>query len=622
MVMLCIGSTLRDTTSRIALPFLLLAAIWVQATPARAAWNFNNQTTPAGLNIVHDVSSLTTFQREQCAGAACADYNGDGWLDLYFVGGDNLSNRLMRNNGNGTFTDVAPAAGVDLPGTWGCGAVWADWDGDGDPDLLTGAIEGDGAKLFRNNDNGTFTDVTAASGVSLTQDSWSQTFADYDRDGDLDLFVVHWGVTPQGSGHVWRNNGDGTFTDADALVGYTNFPPAGGDNGFTMNVADYSNDGWPDLLVASDYLTSHVYRNNANGTFTNVTNTAVIKDDNGMGNAVGDYDNDGDLDWFVSSIYNFPFKIGNRLYRNDAGVFADATATAGVADGSWGWGSTMQDFNNDGLLDIYHVNGWRNGYSGDLCRMFRNNGNGTFSEIGNGVSANPGGEGRGVVAFDAERDGDLDIFIANNDAQAIFLRNDGLTSNANWLNVKLVGPSPNTEQVGARVRVTIGATTQMRELSCGSNFLSQDPVEAHFGLGGAATVNTLQVTWTDGTVTNLNNVTANQRLVLTHPAVDAPVVQAPAGRGSLELLGAAPNPFDQGTTVRFRLGQPAEVEVRVFDAAGRAVRTLPATSRGAGSHAVEWDGRDDRGRAVSSGVYWYEVRTDREHARGKLVRLR
>jgi hypothetical protein len=600
---------------------LILALVaWVGfAAPALAAWSFTNQSAAAGLNVLHDVSSLTTFPREQCAGAACADYNADGWLDLYFIGGDNLSNRLFRNNGNGTFTDVAAAAGVDLPGTWGSGAVFADWDGDGDADLFVGAIEGDGAKLFRNNGNGTFTDVTAASGVSLTQDCWSQAFSDYDRDGDLDLFVAHWGVVPQGTGHVWRNNGDGTFTDADALVGYTNFPPAGGDNGFTMNVADYSNDGWPDMLVASDYLSSHVYRGDGDGTFTNVTNIAVIKDDNGMGNAVGDYDNDGDLDWFVSSIYNFPFKIGNRLYRNDNGVFADATPTAGVADGSWGWGSTMQDFNNDGLLDIYHVNGWRNGYANDLCRLFRNNGNGTFTDVANGVNANPSGQGRGVVAFDADRDGDLDLFIANNDEQALYLRNDGLTTN--WLNVKLVGPSPNVDQVGARVRVTIGATTQMRELSCGSNFLSQDPTEAHFGLGAAATVNTLQVTWTDGAVTTLNNVTANQRLVLTHPAVDAPIVAGP-NQGALELLGAAPNPFDRGTAIRFLLGETSSVQVRVFDAAGRAVRTVVTGSRGAGSHEITWDGRDDQGSAVGSGVYWYEVRTDRESARGKLVRLR
>ncbi|MGQ0720222.1 MAG: FG-GAP-like repeat-containing protein [Candidatus Eiseniibacteriota bacterium] len=607
-------------TTPFATLFLALATCFsFGPSPAVAVWSFTDATVAAGLNVSHSMTALGTQPREQCGGAACADYNDDGWLDLYFVGGDGGSNALLRNNGNGTFTDVAVAAGVDRPGVRGSGACFADWDGDGDSDLITGGFEGAGAKLFRNNGNGTFTDVTVASGVALSVDTWSQTFADHDRDGDLDLFTTHWGVTPQGTGHIWRNNGDGTFTDADVLCGYTNFPPVGGDNGFTFSIADYSNDGWPDLLAASDFLTSHVFRSDGDGTFTNVTNPVVIKDDNGMGSAVGDYDNDGDLDWFVSSIYNFPFKIGNRLYRNDAGTFADVTPTAGVANGSWAWGSTMQDFNNDGLLDIYHVNGWRAGFSPDRCRLFQNNGNGTFADVSAATLSNPLGEGRGVVAFDCERDGDLDIFIANNDEPAIFLRNDGLT--ANWLSVKLVGPPPNTEQVGARVRVTIGATTQMRELSCGSNYVSADPVEAHFGLNAAATVNTLQVTWTDGTVATLNNVAANQRLVLTHPAVDAPIVASP-NTGSLELLGAAPNPFDRGTAIRFRMGEASGVQVRVFDAAGRAVRTVVTGSRGAGSHEITWDGRDDEGSAVGSGVYWYEVRTDRESARGKLVRLR
>jgi hypothetical protein len=464
--------------------------------------------------------------------------------------------------------------------------------------------------------------VTAAAGVTMTADTWSGSFADFDRDGDLDMFACHRGISPQPTGHVWRNNGDGTFTDADVLVGYVNFPVPGLDNTLTYNLADINGDGWQDMLAASDHLTSHVYRNNG-GTFSNVTNTNVIKDDNGMGNAVGDYDNDGDLDWFVSSIYCLPFKIGNRLYRNDNGLFADATGSAGVANGSWGWGATMQDFNNDGFLDIFHVNGWRypSGctFTPDPCRLFRNNGNSTFSEIAASVNADDPNEGRGVVAFDYDRDGDLDLFLANNQGPAVLLRNDGLT--ANWLDVKLVGPSPNVDQVGARVRVTIGAVTQLRELRCGSNFLSNDPVEAHFGLGAAATVNTLQVTWTDGTVTTLNNVAANQRLVLTHPAVGAPAVAGPS-RGGLELLGAAPNPFDGGTAIRFRLGEPSTVELRIYDAAGRAVRRVPGTSRGAGSHEIAWDGRDDGGRVVGSGVYWYDLRTETASARGKLTRLR
>jgi hypothetical protein len=582
---------------------------------AHAAWTFTDQTAASGLNATHSLA-LTSTPREQCAGATCADYNGDGWLDLYYLGGPNGSNRLFRNNGDGTFTDVAASAGVAMTGTLCNGACFADWDGDGDPDLVVGGLELAGARFWRNEGDGTFSDVTGSTGVTMDQDTYSLTFADYDNDGDLDLFATHWGAA-RGPGHVWRNNGDGTFTSADAIVGYNGFPPPGADNTFTYNVADINNDGWMDLLAASDYLTSHVYLNDGDGTFTNVTNPAVIKDDDGMGNAVGDYDNDGDLDWFVTSIYNFPFKIGNRLYRNDAGVFADATTTAGVADGSWGWGATMQDFDNDGRLDIFHVNGWRTGFSPDACRLFRNNGNGTFSDVAASVNAAQQGEGRGVVAFDADRDGDLDIFVANNNQPTLFLRNDGLS--ANWLDVKLTGPPPNVDQIGARVEVTAGATTQMREIHCGSNFLSSDPPEAHFGLGSATTA-TVEVTWTDGTVTTLNGVSANQYLSLGHPVVGVPVVETPAAR-SLELLGAAPNPFDRGTTIRFRLGRPANVQVRVFDSTGRAVRALEGRF-GAGTAELRWDGRNEDGAIVGAGMYWYEVRSSGSSATGKIVRLR
>ncbi|NNE42616.1 MAG: VCBS repeat-containing protein, partial [Gemmatimonadetes bacterium] len=393
---------------RAAILSISLAAI---AAPAGAQWTFTDVTTAAGVNVSHSIDNLFSSERETAAGVAAADYNRDGWMDLYFLGGNNGHNYLFHNNGDGTFTDVAVAAGVDLTGTLSNGACFADWDGDGDADLFVGALEGATASFFSNNGDGTFTDVTVSTGVSLTTDCFSSTFGDYDNDGDLDLFVAHWGVTPQGTGHIWRNNGDGTFTDVDALVGYTNFPPAGGDNTFTYNLADINSDGWVDLLVSSDFLTSHVYTNDGDGTFTNATNAGVIDDENGMGGSVADYDNDGDLDWFVTSIYNAPVKTGNRLYENDgAGNFSDASTTAGVDNGLWGWGSTFQDFNNDGWIDIYHVNGWRNGYTGNRSRLFVSDQDKTFTGMAASVNADHPGQGRSVCALDYDNDGDLDLF--------------------------------------------------------------------------------------------------------------------------------------------------------------------------------------------------------------------
>lgn len=611
----------RVALNRFAPPLAAAVVTAILAVPAaQAAWTFTNVTPAAGVNVLHDVDTLGTQVREQVAGVACGDYNLDGWPDLYFVGGNNTGahNYLFRNNGNGTFTDVAAAMGVDDPGTLGAGPCFADWDGDGDPDLFVGGIETTDPKLYRN-DGTTFTDVTSASGVVMSQDSYSATFGDLNGDDWLDLMVTHWTSGSESTGHIWINNGDGTFTDSDAALGYSGFPPPGGDYTFSYNVCDLDSDGDMDFVCASDFLTSHVYRNDG-ATFTNITNAGVITDDDGMGCATGDYDNDGDIDWFVTSIYNGSFKTGNRLYENNgSGVFTNVTTTAGVTDGTWGWGASMQDFDNDGFLDIYHVDGWRNGYPNSPSRLFRNNGNKTFTNVAATVNANHMGEGRGVVAFDYDHDGDLDLFLANNDQQATLLRNDGLT--ANWLTVTLTGPPPNVAQIGARVKVTVGATTQMREIRCGNNFESQDPVDAHFGLGTSALVSTLRVEWTDGTVTTLNNLSANQFIHVTHPGVDAPSVEAPT-RGGLTILGAAPNPFTAGTMIRFSVSRPTEATVKVYDTAGRAVRTLSAGTLSAGRQVVPWDGRDDANLPVASGVYWYVVSTPDQSARGKVVLIR
>jgi hypothetical protein len=349
----------------------------------------------------------------------------------------------------------------------------------------------------------------------------------------------------------------------------------------------------------------------------------VIIDDNGMGSCVGDYDTDGDLDWFVSSIYfpDFPpHKVGNRLYVNDGhGVLTDGTAAAGVADGSWGWGASFQDFNNDGWLDIYHVNGWRPAYPYDESRLFVNGGDGTFTELAAALGCADRGEGRGVCCFDYDRDGDVDIFIANNDQPAVLYRNEGITNH--WLTVKLAGASPNTQELGARVRVTAGGLTQLREVNNGSNFLSQDPADAHFGLGGSAVVDVVEVTWTDGTVTVLTGVEADR--ILTVDRATGSASRFPArSAGGVALLGAAPNPFRESTAIRFSMEAGDPVTVRVYDAAGRLVRSLQDESCAAGSRSVMWDGRNAAGRPVTAGVYWYRVGAGDTVVQGRVARLR
>jgi len=505
---------------------------------ASAQWIFSDQTGPAGFTLPHGYQNLperVAGERQIIAGGVAAgDYDRDGWVDLYLVRGDIGANLLYRNKGDGTFEEVGTTAGVALSGARGSGPLFADFSGDGWLDLFIGGVNGTGPTLFRNRGDGTFENITATSGLAALSNTFGAAFGDIDLDGDLDLYVSHW-LPDQGGGYLFRNNGNGTFSDISFAAGVL----TPGINDFTPNFADINNDGWPDLLVAADFGTSQVFMNNRDGTFTNVTDRNVITDENGMGAAIGDYDHDGDLDWFVSSIKDPNGNpdsgnpegnwgvTGNRLYRNRGdGTFEDATDAAGVRDGFWGWGSCFGDFNNDGRLDLYHVNGFKlpdpgdpraTEFHNDPARFFVSNQNGTFTDQAAPLGVADTGQGRGLVCFDYDRDGDLDLFIANNQDLPRLYRNDG--GNAlHYLNFKLKGHAPNTEAIGARIYVTTGATTQMQELRAGSNFVSQDPVEPHFGLGNAQVVDTLRVVWPDGTTVVSQNLAADRMISLQNPA--------------------------------------------------------------------------------------------------------
>ncbi len=512
--------------------WLLLAAGPVFAG---GPWSFTDVTTAAGFNYTHGfVTGLTSEPRMMAPGVAAADYDGDGWADLYAVRGDVGPNLLFRNLGNGTFQEVGAAAGLNITGEEQTGVAWGDIDGDGWLDLILSGLEQLTAPMvFRNLGNGTFQNVTVASGINVGRFTFSSAFGDYDKDGDLDVLLTFWNRGPGSDARtqMWRNNGAGVFTDVSRAVFGDNTMLRS--NNFTPNFSDVDNDGDADMLMAADFGTSWWAKNNGNGTFTEAT-TAVISDENGMGATVGDYDNDGDLDWFVSSIWD-PDGVadgnwgltGNRLYRNDGmGGFEDATDEAGVREGYWGWGSCFADFNNDGYLDLFHVNGWPsfpiNGageeFFLDPSRLFVANGDGTFTEMSSQLGINDTRQGRGVVCFDYDRDGDLDIFISNNmDAPRLYRNNNG--NNGNFLAFKLRSSGSNRFAVHARVHVTAGGVTQMRELNGGSSFLSHDPPgEVHFGLGSATRADLVTVTWPNGTTTTLQSVAANQFLNLTQGA--------------------------------------------------------------------------------------------------------
>ncbi len=496
-------------------------------------------------------------------GVAAGDYDQDGYIDLYVARGDVGPDLLFHNQGDGTFVEVGTEASLNRwnpegreltfaevsVGTrsspWGLssGPTFADINGDGWLDLFVGGLRGVPQELFYNNGDGTFSNVTNQSGLIIDYDTFSSAFGDYDLDGDLDLFMAHWrtGATEQ---ILWQNDGQGQFTDVSQKTGISSKLRKMQNFMFTPNFADINNDRWPDVVVTGDFEHSQIFINQGDGTFVDQTDPLVITDQNGMGAAVADYDSDGDLDWFVSSVWDpngiiegnagLEKKInawdisGNRLYQNQGdGTFVDVTDKAGVREGFWGWGSCFADFNNDTYLDIFQVNGLGamfptnenfNEFRNDPSRLFMNRGDGSFQELSLALGIDDTDEGRGIVCFDYQRDGDIDIFIHNLNQPPSLYRNN-LDGGANYLGVKLQGLAPNKAAIGARIFVTLQGQTQMRELQVGSNFLSQNPVEAHFGLGQATLVDEVRVEW-PGLIkktTILKDVAVNQFLVIQIP---------------------------------------------------------------------------------------------------------
>ncbi len=500
---------------------------------------FSDRTIEAGLTAVHTTDPGGGL-RAMSGGLAVGDFNNDGWQDIFVLGGPYAPDKLYINNRDGTFADRAAEWGV-ARAHWGFAIAVGDFDGDGWLDVFVTSAGTDSLHcrhlLYHNNANGTFTDVAAAAGVQSTSsvgfDGLGATWGDYDLDGRLDLAVSGYQYG-SGGNKLFHNNGNGTFTNTTAALGYDlQYTPA-----FSPRFIDMNGDRYPELLWVADFGFSKYFINNANGTFTEATAAAGVGlDANGMGTTIGDFNNDGRPDWFVSSIYTTlgPYQVvpgtGNMLYMNQGGNhFTEVAGSAGVRQSGWGWGAIAADLRNIGRLDIAVTNGWDGtGYGtqffADQTCVFQNNGvSGTspvFSNIAPGCGITHTEQGRGMVEFDYNNDGKPDILIATNGGPLALYRNDTPAS-GNYVRVLLNSlPSHATAPngYGAHVVATVGGVggvggaSQHRWITGGSNYLSQSELSAHFGLGAADRVR-LRVEWPDGSVSTRELASVNRTVTI------------------------------------------------------------------------------------------------------------
>jgi len=564
-----------------AFPSVLLATLGLMAVTEAPQRGFEDVTARAGVAVPHHnrqfenpYAAIMAGYTALGAAAAVADYDGDGWEDVFVTdsaaGG---KNHLYHNNGNFTFTDVAAKAGVadgnDATNAT-ADALWFDYDNDGKPDLFV--VRFGHSQLFHNLGGDRFEDVTKAAGLDRYANSITAIAFDYDRDGRLDLLVGNYFQpvnlfhpdsprffpesfeTANNGGGVtlWHNDGPDkagkvTFTDVTRKAGLTQ-------SGWTLDVGhgDFDNDGDDDLYVACDFGTDRFFVNNGDGTFTDRTRQAVgIDTKKGMNAEWGDYDNDGLLDIFVTNITDDYMREGNFLWRNngpnEAGdwTFSDVARETGVYDSGWGWGGKFFDYDNDGWLDLYVVNGWvsagpesyvpdifamvtrpdvdlidarnwppmgKKSLSGYQKKKLFHNQAGSFRDEAARHGVDSTRDGRGVAVADFDNDGRLDLFVANANAEPFLYRNvmPAAPGGGHWAGFLLEGRRSNRQAVGAQLRATAGGRTQLRFVDGGNGFAAQSSSRVHFGLAGATMIDRLEVRWPSGARQTFEKIPADR----------------------------------------------------------------------------------------------------------------
>ena len=518
---------------------------------------FEDVTHKAGINSRHHSRRFNNPYAEIMQGytklgaaVAVADYDGDGYEDIFVTDScTSCKNHLYRNNGDFTFTDVAEAAGVadgNDDENASAAALWLDYNNDGRPDLFV--VRFGHSILYENLGNGKFRNVTKAAGLDRYMNAIKAIAFDYDNDGFVDLFIgcyfqptnLFHPDTPRffpesfenanngGGVIVFHNNRDGTFTDVTQSVGIRT-------TGWALDLGhgDANNDGFEDLYVANDFGTDRFFVNNGDGTFTDKTEAAIGFDTKkGMNADWGDFDNDGLPDIYVTNITDDYMREGNFLWHNNGNLtFTDVARETGTYDTGWGWAGKFFDYDNDGWLDLYVLNGWvsagKENYVPDIFAMitkpgidladarnwppignkslsgyekkklFHNEGVHFFKDEAHRHGMDSMKDGRGIAIADFNNDGRMDVFVTNADDEPFLYRNT-LPTGAHWVGFLLEGTKSSRQAIGAKIRLTAGRKTYMRAINGGNGFGGQSTMRLHFGLGANAKFDEAEIAWPSG----------------------------------------------------------------------------------------------------------------------------
>jgi len=560
------------------------------------------------------------------------DTDGDGDLDLFVSNGGSLfeNDEYYRNDGGVFVRDMTAAIALDSLRS--DGSTWGDYDNDGDPDLFVVSWYGEVNALFENLGGGSFSRVTTGPAVNTGTYSEGAAWVDYDADGDLDLYVTNSGTGANFRANLlYRNDGGGTLTEI------TTGPLVNDDTiSRQASWADYDDDGDVDVFIVNEAgQNNELFKNLLVETGIadfQAVNAGALTNDGGdsFSASWGDFDNDGDFDVIVANFsgqQNFFYR--NQLAETGLPTFARINDQAPGTNQGWTVGTHWADWDNDADLDLMVTNGFAPVPSTFRRNFYYRNDGGTLIRDQTTPAALDSGWAYGAAWGDSDGDGDLDLCIANwmGAGQVNGYYVNGAQGNGNhWLTFDCVGVTSNRSGIGCKVTATatIGGNvvTQLRQITGSDGYCSQT-LRGHFGLGDATVIDVLTVRWPNGVEQVLTNVPADAHLeIVEDTGVDVPALPERGAAGPMRIESVAPNPFRSNTSIRYALASDAQVRLSIVDSAGRRVRRLEEGARPSGVHVIAWDGRDDGGARVATGIYFVDLATVADRATRRVLLLR